>query len=134
MEEKYCSGKTYHILHNAKYFYFVLFQTVYLAGMLVGSFPIGILSDKFGRRPLLMVTLLFLAVGGSLPYFFPADPSYYPFFVFARFISGIGHVGTFMMSFTLSLEYVGPKYRTHFGILIETPFALGNVYFSEGLT
>lgn len=102
-------------------------QTVYMGGMLVGSFPIGILSDKFGRRPLLMVTLLFLGVGGCLPYFFPADPSFYPFFVLARFISGIGHVGTFMMSFTLSLEYVGPKYRTHFGILIETPFALGGL-------
>ena len=30
-----------------------------------------------------------------------------------------------MMSFTMSLEYVGPKYRAIFGILIETPFAMG---------
>ena len=44
-----------------------------------------------------------------------------------RFISGLGHVGTFMMTFSLALEYVGPKYRTLFGILIETPFALGGL-------
>ena len=36
-------------------------------------------------------------------------------------------MGTFMMSFNLALEYVGPRYRTLFGILIETPFALGGL-------
>ena len=39
----------------------------------------------------------------------------------------MGHVGTFMMSFNLALECVGPKYRTVFGILIETPFAIGGL-------
>ena len=42
-------------------------------------------------------------------------------------MSGMGHVGTFMMSFNLALECVGPKYRTVFGILIETPFAIGGL-------
>ena len=46
---------------------------------------------------------------------------------FCRFISGMGHVGTFMMAFNLALECVGPKYRTLFGILIETPFAIGGL-------
>ena len=44
-----------------------------------------------------------------------------------RFISGLGHVGTFMTTFSLSLEYVGASHRTLFGILIETPFALGGL-------
>ena len=39
----------------------------------------------------------------------------------------MGHVGTFMMAFNLALEYVGLKYRTLFGILIETPFAIGGL-------
>ena len=39
----------------------------------------------------------------------------------------MGHVGTFMMAFNLALEFVGMKYRTMFGILIETPFALGGL-------
>ena len=44
-----------------------------------------------------------------------------------RFLSGMGHVGTFMMAFNLALECVGTKYRTMFGILIETPFAIGGL-------
>ena len=44
-----------------------------------------------------------------------------------RFISGLGHVGTFMTTFSLALEYVGPKYRTFTGIIIETPFSLGGL-------
>lgn len=39
----------------------------------------------------------------------------------------MGHVGTFMMAFNLALECVGTKYRTMFGILIETPFAVGGL-------
>ena len=46
---------------------------------------------------------------------------------FQRFTSGLGHVGTFMTTFSLSLEYVGASHRTLFGILIETPFALGGL-------
>ena len=48
-------------------------------------------------------------------------------YIYFRFMSGMGHVGTFMMSFNLALECVGPKYRTVFGILIETPFAIGGL-------
>ena len=39
----------------------------------------------------------------------------------------MGHVGTFMMAFNLALECVGTKHRTMFGILIETPFAIGGL-------
>ena len=39
---------------------------------------------------------------------------------------GMGHVGTFMQSFTLSVEYVGPAdKRTLCGCLIEVAFAAG---------
>ena len=34
--------------------------------------------------------------------------------VISRFISGLGHAGTFMMTFALALEYVGPSYRYFF--------------------
>ena len=94
-----------------------------------------------------MISLLILAVGGSLPYFVDSTVKnfyalvafrYELFFydkktlrgisdIYFRFMSGMGHVGTFMMSFNLALECVGPKYRTVFGILIETPFAVGGL-------
>ena len=44
---------------------------------------------------------------------------------FCRFFSGMGHVGTFIICFTLSVEYVGAKSRVFTGSLIEVPFSIG---------
>ena len=96
-----------------------------MAGMLIGSFTFGWIADQVGRKPTLMVSLVFLSFGGSLPSFFSLNPDLYYVFVLSRFISGIGHVGTFMVTVSLALEYVGADYRATFGILIEIPFALG---------
>ena len=72
-----------------------------------------------------MVSLIFLSFGGSLPSFFAMNPKLYYIFIISRFVSGVGHVGTFMVTVSLALEYVGAEYRATFGILIEIPFALG---------
>ena len=44
-----------------------------------------------------------------------------------RFVSGFGHVGTFMNTFSLAIESVGASHRTLFGILIEVPFSVGGL-------
>ena len=44
-----------------------------------------------------------------------------------RFVSGFGHVGTFMNTFSLAIESVGASDRTLFGILIEVPFSVGGL-------
>merc|ERR1719348_2023426 len=80
-----------------------------------------------GRKTTLMISLLIMTAGGSLPFFVESTVKNYYTLVAFRFMSGMGHVGTFMMSFNLALECVGPKYRTVFGILIETPFAIGGL-------
>ena len=97
-------------------------QTANMAGMLVGSFLCGILSDKVGRKPTLMLSLAPLLLGGCLPLSFPSNPDFYPLLVLARFISGFGAVGAFIMALCLSLEYVGASYRVLFGILIQVVF------------
>jgi len=96
-------------------------QTANMAGMLVGSLLCGILSDKVGRKPTLMLSLAPLLLGGCLPLSFPSNPDFYPLLVLARFISGFGAVGAFIMALCLSLEYVGASYRVLFGILIQFP-------------
>lgn len=104
-----------------------LAQSIYMLGMLIGSFLFGYLSDSMGRRSTLLITTVVLVAGGVVSAFTPADPVYFPVFAVCRFISGLGHVGVFMMSFTLSLEYTGSKWRVFCGCLIETPFALGGL-------
>ena len=56
----------------------------------------------------------------------------YSAFATLRFLMGMGHVGTFMQSFTLSVEYVGPAdKRTLCGCLIEVAFAAGMYHVVE---
>ena len=42
-----------------------------------------------------------------------------------RFITGMGGIGCFMVSFVLVVEHVGFKLTALFGVAIEIPFALG---------
>ena len=40
-----------------------------------------------------------------------------------RFLTGIGGIGCFMVTFVLAVEFVGAKYTMLIGIAIEIPFA-----------
>ncbi len=51
----------------------------------------------------------------------------YSAFAAMRFVSGMSHAGMFIMSFGLSMEYTGLKWRVFCGCLIETPFAIGGL-------
>ena len=46
---------------------------------------------------------------------------------FFRFLTGIGGIACFMVTFVICVEYVGVKYTMLTGIAIEIPFALGEI-------
>jgi OCT family organic cation transporter-like MFS transporter 4/5 len=96
-----------------------------MVGMLVGSFAFGYISDKIGRRHTLHLSSIVVALGGTISATLPARASMFSAYAAMRFVSGVGHVGMFMMAFGLSLEYTGPRWRVFCGCLIETPFAIG---------
>jgi len=62
--------------------------TINPIGLLIGTALIGPLSDRFGRRPLLLVTALGAAVGHALTAAALVAQSY-PLFVLARFVTGL---------------------------------------------
>lgn len=46
---------------------------------------------------------------------------------FFRFLTGVGGMALFMVTFVLCVEYVGVKYTMLTGIVIEIPFAMGEL-------
>jgi len=62
--------------------------TINPIGLLIGTALIGPLSDRFGRRPLLLITALGAAVGHALTAAALLAQSY-PLFVLARFATGL---------------------------------------------
>merc|ERR1719322_309551 len=97
--------------------------STYMLGLLIGSMFFGLISDKFGRMKALMLSVLFVVVSALLCAVIPSLAGY----GFFRFITGMGGMGCFMVTFVLAVEYVGFKYTMLIGIVIEIPFALGEV-------
>ncbi|XP_053134635.1 solute carrier family 22 member 6-B-like isoform X2 [Hemicordylus capensis] len=84
-----------------------LAQSLFMAGVLVGAFILGDLSDRFGRRLVLIWSLLLVAVMGTGAAFSDRFATYCVF----RFLSGVGISGFLLNYICLSLEWVPTQYR-----------------------
>ena len=75
--------------------------SAYMLGMFIGSFALGDLADRIGRRHGIIVSLMILSIGGSLN----AVSVNYEMFVATRFVMGFGAVSAFSISFILGKIY-----------------------------
>ncbi|GFS02943.1 solute carrier family 22 member [Elysia marginata] len=85
-----------------------LSTTLYMVGSMMGALLITPLSDKFGRRLVLLVCLLLQAVIGSCVAFSPT----YAVFTILRFIVGFFNMGIALCAYVMMTELFPGQYRT----------------------
>ncbi|CAF1291039.1 unnamed protein product [Rotaria sp. Silwood1] len=106
-------------------------QMIFFLGYMVGSLVFGILSDKFGRRPIMGVSFVVITLASFMCAFAPHSKLRfeisYAFFVFGRFLLACAIRGVGLTGFVIGVEIVGPKQRLFTGIVIEYFFAGGEL-------
>ncbi|XP_061658432.1 solute carrier family 22 member 6 isoform X2 [Syngnathoides biaculeatus] len=100
-----------------------MIQTVYMGGVLAGAVIYGGLSDRFGRRSVLIWSYLQLGVLGSCC---ALSQSYSVYCVF-RFLSGMAVSGIILNSVSLKVEWIPTKTRTLVGTLTSFYFTFGQL-------
>ncbi|KAF2346575.1 Major facilitator sugar transporter-like, partial [Trinorchestia longiramus] len=95
----------------------------YMLGMLVGAFVLGDLSDRIGRRNALTAASTIVGVSGIVS----ATAVNYAIFLVGRFVTGVGAVAMFQVTFVLVAEFVGKKYRTPVSMMLGLPFSVGEM-------
>ncbi|KAL8570505.1 hypothetical protein ACOMHN_008862 [Nucella lapillus] len=96
-------------------------KSIFFAGRLVGAVVFGQLSDRFGRKPMFFVGVAVLLVAGGVAAAAPSMAVFLPLY----FLQGAAHTGAFLISFTLSTELVGPRYRVIAGFVIQSFYSVG---------
>ncbi|XP_042137971.1 solute carrier family 22 member 14 [Peromyscus maniculatus bairdii] len=102
-------------------------QTVLLAGILTGSLLFGFLSDKMGRYPAILMSLLGLLIFGFGTAFVN---TFYQFLLF-RFAVALAAVGYAISSVSLVMEWLVGEHRAY-AIVLEHCFMAVGVLFLSG--
>ncbi|XP_042341422.1 solute carrier family 22 member 7-like [Plectropomus leopardus] len=96
--------------------------TVFFIGVMVGAPLFGFLSDRFGRRPLLLVSYLSSITFAALSAFSTS----YVMFVIMRFFTGMSLAGITIITYALNVEWFSIEHRTFSGVIISLDWTLGN--------
>ncbi|XP_056264732.1 solute carrier family 22 member 7-like [Pseudoliparis swirei] len=100
--------------------------TIFFVGVMFGAVTFGSLSDRFGRRILLLVSY----VSGMLMAVASAFSTSYMMFVVLRFFTGFCITGIIIVSTVLSVEWVDIEHRKLVGVIDSLSWTFGNTVFS----
>ncbi|XP_067642384.1 organic cation transporter protein-like [Eurosta solidaginis] len=97
-------------------------QTLVMLGIMLGNMIMGLLADKWGRRPMFVFSCVLQLIAGCLV---SASPWLW-FFLLMRFLDGYATGGTMSTGFTIIMEIVGKSKRELMAVLYQIPFNLGH--------
>ncbi|CAH1776013.1 unnamed protein product [Owenia fusiformis] len=98
-----------------------LASSIFMSGCMVGAVIFGGLSDRFGRKPVLLVAIVLTVICGTGAAFAPE----YWSFVLLRAVVASGAAGSSIVAFVLILEMMPPKGRMIPGIFYHAFFCGG---------
>ncbi|GAA6214768.1 uncharacterized protein LOC108896475 [Lates japonicus] len=100
--------------------------TIFFIGVMFGAMTFGSLSDRFGRRIMLLVSY----VSGMLFAVASAFSSSYVMFAVLRFFTGFCITGIVIVSSVLSVEWVDVEHRKLVGVIDSLSWTFGNTGFA----
>uniref|UniRef100_A0A671WE66 Solute carrier family 22 member 7b, tandem duplicate 3 n=1 Tax=Sparus aurata TaxID=8175 RepID=A0A671WE66_SPAAU len=100
--------------------------TIFFIGVMFGAMTFGSLSDRFGRRIMLMVSY----VSGMLFAVASAFSTTYVMFAVLRFFTGFCITGIVIVSSVLSVEWVDIEHRKLVGVIDSLSWTFGNAVFA----
>lgn len=98
-------------------------DALFMVGVLIGSLVFGQMSDKYGRKPIFFASLILQVVFGVLV---GVSPNYISYAI-TRLIVGATTSGTFLVSYVIAMEMVGPKARLFAGVAVQMFFTTGYI-------
>ncbi|KAK2140710.1 hypothetical protein LSH36_1273g00029 [Paralvinella palmiformis] len=98
-----------------------LTSTVYMGGVLVGSVISGLISDRFGRK----LPMLMFMIGYFLFALLQAFAPNYTLFVVFRFFASVSSMSTYLCTFVIVMEILGPSHYVLLAVTFQIFFSVG---------